>query len=122
MPNTGQGLASYWDAPFLNDIYDPLDGDFPIVERMFRNYLIPDEMVFWIFNDAGGVHNNSNGDPVQMEFQTTAYAFKQAELDYTTFYDIKTINWAIEDIRNTHFGLWLNVGGDDINQDSSVAL
>jgi len=115
LPSTGQGLASYFEGGFWNGIYDPLSGDFPSTETIWRNGLlaIPDQMVFWIFNDAGGIHTNSTADAMQMEFQMTAYAYNSLDyLDYTTFYDAKIINRATEDIDDAYFGIWLDVGGN----------
>lgn len=116
LPNTGQGLAPYRDSePTINGIYDPLNGDFPSLKEYWRNedLNIPDEMVFRIFNDAGGIHQNTTADPIQMEFQMTSYAYNRTDyLDYTTFHDVKIINRAVEDIRDAYFGLWFDVGGD----------
>ena len=88
LPSTGQGLAGYYDNN-SDGIYDPLDGDFPIVEiRKCTNYgrdtffenacgdttflpgvepQFPDQMIFWIYNDNGGIHTQTNADPIQME-------------------------------------------------------
>ena len=115
LPSTGQGLALYYDAEPINGIYDPLNGDFPAVvgSNIDNEFAIPDEIVFRIFNDAGGIHLNSNADPIQMEFQMTSYAYNRTDyLDYATFHDVKLINRAVEDIKDAYFGLWMDVDGD----------
>ncbi len=115
LPSTGQGLAGYFDAEPSNGIYDPLDGDFPVIEIIgCTDYSIegidpqfPDEMIFWVYNDAGGVHTESLADPIQMEIQvqTFAYATNDA-INNMTFQRYKLINRAVEDIRDCYFAMW----------------
>lgn len=113
LPNTGQGLAGYWDEN-ADGIYDPLDGDFPIlqIKDCTHNFSsgaveqLPDQMVFWIFNDVGNLHG-SNSDPIQMESQVAAFAYQTDDaIDNMTFYRYKNINRAVEDLNNFHMGLW----------------
>jgi len=109
LPNTGQGLAGYFDAEPADGIYDPLDGDFPIIEIIgCTDFSIegiepqfPDEMIFWIYNDAGGVHTESNGDAIQMEVQvqTFAYATNDA-INNMTFQRYKLINRSLMFVYN----------------------
>ena len=118
MPNTGQGLGSFWDENF-DGSYNPLDGDFPIIEirkcepenRSQALELLPDEMTFWIYNDAGGPHNESNGSSaIQMEIQVQAFAYAtNDEINDMTFQRYKLINRASEDIRDTYFAMWVDV-------------
>src|SRR5690625_6534083 len=72
LPNTTQGLAGFFDRN--NDMkYDPLDGDYPIIEiRGCPVPQYPDEMIFWIYNDAGSIHTQTQGHPIQMEVQVQA--------------------------------------------------
>jgi len=112
VPSSNQGLAPFFD--FNNDgIYNPSDGDFPILGldgcEASVNSHVPDEMLFWVFNDAGGVHTNSGGDPGKFEFRTQAFAFDAGnELDYLTFYRYQLVNKGPSFIDSTHIGLWLD--------------
>ena len=115
LPSTGQGLAGYFDAEPQNGVYDPLDGDFPVIEIIgCTDYSqegitpqYPDEMIFWIYNDAGGIHTESTADAIQMEIQvqTFAYATNDA-INNMTFQRYKLINRATEDIRDCYFAMW----------------
>jgi hypothetical protein len=95
-PARGSGNYSRNLAPFIdvnhNGVYDPLhDGDFPDIKG--------DQMLFWLFNDTLGKHTESDGRPLQIEVQASAYAFGCPELNtidsainYTTFYHYKIFN------------------------------
>ncbi len=106
LPDTPQGLADFWDEN--NDgVYNPLDGDHPtLLQRGCDVGTIPDEMIFWIFNDGGGTHEITNGNPMQMEFQVTAFAFKQDNFKNSTFYKYKLINRSSETLNDAYFGMW----------------
>ena len=107
LPNTEQGLAPFWDnnADF---IYNPEFGDYPIIEiRGCDIPQYPDEMFFWIYNDAGGVHTETNGDPIQMEIQVQAFAYAtNDQLNNMTFQRYKLINRAVESIDSMYFAMW----------------
>ena len=53
LPNDNQGLGAFFDANGDNN-YDPKDGDYPAIEvkgcPTESNF--PDEIVFWVYNDA----------------------------------------------------------------------
>lgn len=116
LPNTGQGLGSFWDENF-DGVYNALDGDIPIIEirdceplnRAAAIELLPDEMTFWIYNDSGGPHTESNGDFIQMEIQVQAFAYAtNDEINDMTFQRYKLINRAQADIRETYFAMWVD--------------
>ena len=61
LPNTSQGLAGFFDRDG-DGMYNPCKGDYPIIEiRGCNAPQYPDEMTFWIYNDAGGIHTQSQG-------------------------------------------------------------
>ena len=109
LPETSQGLAGFYDADG-NGIYDPTGGDYPIIEiRGCPDPQYPDEMVFWIYNDNGGVHTRSNGFPIQMEIQVQAFAYAtNDEINDMTFQRYKLINRATQDITQTYFAMWVD--------------
>ncbi|HMO39553.1 MAG TPA: hypothetical protein PKC76_16235 [Saprospiraceae bacterium] len=114
LPNTTQGLAGFWDEDG-DGLYDPTQGDFPIVEirgcffSTPEEQPIPDEMTFWIYNDAGNIHAESMGDPIQMEVQVQAFAYAtNDEINDMTFQRYKLINRAIESIDSTFFAMWVD--------------
>ncbi|MEL7121398.1 MAG: hypothetical protein AAFO07_18265, partial [Bacteroidota bacterium] len=110
LPNTTQGLAGFWDQDG-NGVYNPDQGDFPIIEirGCTDKPQFPDEMIFWIYNDAGNIHSESMGDAIQMEVQVQAFAYAtNDEINDMTFQRYKLINRAVESIDSTFFAMWVD--------------
>lgn len=110
LPNTSQGLAGFWDQDG-NGLYEPDQGDFPVIEirGCTDKPQYPDQMIFWIYNDAGNIHAESEGDPLQMEIQVQAFAYAtNDEINDMTFYRYKLINRAVESIDSTFFAWWVD--------------
>lgn len=109
LPNTVQGLAGFFDND-LDLIYDPLKGDYPIIEiRGCPLPQYPDEMIFWIYNDAGGIHSQTQGAQIQMEVQVQAFAYAtNDEINNMTFQRYKLINRATQTIDSTFFAMWVD--------------
>ncbi len=110
LPNTRQGLGGFWDYD-QNGIYDPTGGDYPIIEiRGCDEPQFADQMHFWIYNDAGNNHNQSNTPTqIRMEVQVQAFAYRSSDdLNNMTFQRYKLINRAREDILDTYFAMWVD--------------
>ncbi|MEO7176429.1 MAG: hypothetical protein ABIV51_11015 [Saprospiraceae bacterium] len=109
LPKTTQGLAGFWDQDDSDD-YDPTQGDYPIIEiRGCPEPQYGDEMIFWIYNDAGGIHSSSKGTPIQMEVQVQSFAYStNDELNDMTFQRYKLINRATDDITKMYFAIWVD--------------
>jgi len=116
LPNTGQGLGSFWDQDGDGE-YNPCNGDFPTIDirgctpanRSQAKEIVPDEMTFWIYNDAGGPHTLTQGNPILMEVQVQAFAFaSNDEINDMTFQRYKLINRASSDIRDCYFAMWID--------------
>jgi hypothetical protein len=112
LPNTTQGLAGFFEPGEKNGIYEPEKGDYPVIEirGCLEDPQFPDEMTFWIYNDAGNVHRESGTErQIQMEIQVQAFAFKTADdINNMTFQRYKLINRAQEDIDSTFFAMWVD--------------
>ncbi len=132
LPNSseGGGLAGFWDED-LDGIYDPTVGDYPIIEirGCGETPQFPEEMTFWIYNDAGNTHRQSNTPlQIQMEIQVQAFAYTTSDdINNMTFQRYKLINRAQEDIRDTYFAMWvdpdLGCASDDyIGSDTTRSL
>lgn len=117
-----QSLAPFHDED-LDGQYDPCFGDFPIIEirgcepignspervRERALKLLPDEMVFWIYNDNGGQHRSSTASPIQMEVQVQAFAYAtNDEINDMTFYRYKLINKATDPIGECYFAMFVD--------------
>lgn len=111
LPRAPQGLAKFHDEDGDGQ-YDPCKGDFPIIDVKGCETItaIPDQMIFWIYNDNGGVHTQSQrSTPIQMEVQVQAFAYKtNDELNDMTFQRYKLINRARTDIDSTYFAMWVD--------------
>lgn len=117
LPNTGAGsLGAYWDED-QDGNYDPTKGDFPVIDirgcepdnRNEAKELIPDEMIFWIYNDAGGPHTLTMGTAINMEVQVQSFAYAtNDEINDMTFQRYKLINRASSDIQETYFAMWVD--------------
>jgi hypothetical protein len=111
LPRTSQGLAKFFDQNG-DGVYDPCGGDYPIIDVKGCETVtaIPDQMVFWIYNDNGGVHTQSaRSRAIQMEVQVQAFAYKtNDELNDMTFQRYKLINRALTDIDSTYFAMWVD--------------
>ncbi len=109
LPNTSQGLAAFYDQDG-DGRYNPCKGDYPIIEvRGCNAPQYPDEMTFWIYNDAGGIHTQTQGKPIQMEVQVQAFAYStNDEINNMTFQRYKLINRATQSIDSTFFAMWVD--------------
>lgn len=130
LPNDTQGLGAFFDANSDNR-YDPCDGDYPAIEVRGcpQESNFPDEIVFWVYNDAGNSHTNTNADqPIRMEVQVQAFGYTtNDQINDMTFYRYKLINRAVTSIDSTYFGMWidpdLGCSEDDfIGSDTSRSL
>ncbi|HEY0976705.1 MAG TPA: T9SS C-terminal target domain-containing protein [Flavobacteriales bacterium] len=130
--DVAQAQALYL-APFgdLNDDgdYDPSAGDYPGYDldgvqdckNRFRGEkvtLYGDQNIWWVFNDKGNTHTESQGAPIGMEIHGQAFAFStNDEVNNMTFYNYELINRGSLTLENTYFGQWvdpdLGFGGDD---------
>jgi hypothetical protein len=110
-PSEGGGLAGFWDED-LDGLYDPTNGDYPIIEirGCGETPQFPEQMMFWIYNDAGNTHRQSNTPlQIQMEIQVQAFAYTTADdINNMTFQRYKLINRAQEDILDTYFAMWVD--------------
>ncbi len=109
LPIAHQGLAPFWDEN-ADGVYTPQFGDYPILEQ--RGCPSPDyadQMSFWIFNDVGNVHTESGADPLQMEIQAQAFAFKtNDQMNDMTFTRYKLVSRLNESLEGAYFGIWLD--------------
>lgn len=109
LPFDTQGLGAFHDED-KDGLYDPCQGDYPVIEvRGCDAPNFPDEMTFWIYNDNGNIHTNSQGDPIRMEVQVQAFAYAtNDELNDMTFQRYKLINRAISPIDSCFFAMWVD--------------
>ena len=66
-------------------------------------------MIFWLYNDAGNSHTNTQADAIRMEVQVQAFGYAtNDEINDMTFYRYKLINRATTPIDSTFFAMWVD--------------
>lgn len=113
LPFTGQSLAPYFDTN-SDGLYNPLDGDYPVVLLRGFNPIVPAEIIWCVFNDqnGGAPHSSSYGKAFQMEIQLTAFAFNcptGGVENNTIFTSHKFINRSTENVDSTFIGMWVDI-------------
>ena len=68
-----------------------------------------DETLYWIFNDKGGPHTESQGNPIGLEIRAQAFGFAtNDDLNNMTFYSYEIINRSTFDLTDTYFSQWVD--------------
>jgi hypothetical protein len=114
----------YFLAPFYDrdgdGNYNPDSGDHPWYDDILgrddiecgvdrRVSLYGDETHWWVFNDKGNIHTETNGDPIGMEIRAQAFAFAtNDEINRMTFYNYELINRGTQTLQDTYFSQYLD--------------
>ncbi|MBM3417898.1 MAG: T9SS C-terminal target domain-containing protein, partial [Bacteroidetes bacterium] len=114
----------YFLAPFYDrdgdGAYNPSEGDHPWYDDILgrddvecgidrRVTLYGDETHWWVFNDKGNIHTETNGDPIGMEIRAQAFSFAtNDEINRMTFYNYELINRGTQTLYNTYFSQYLD--------------
>jgi len=112
-----------------NGFYDPSQGDYPWYDFLSeidckerrREDIVPlygDRNFYWIFNDKGNVHSESQGEPIGMEIRAQVFQFStNDEVNNMTFHNYVLINQGTQTLSDTYFGVWVDAdvgsAGDD---------
>lgn len=68
-----------------------------------------DQTIWWVFNDVGNVHTESQGNAIGMEIRAQAFAFStNDEINNMTFYTYEIINRSTYELRNAYFSQWVD--------------
>ena len=103
-------------APFhdVNDdgFYNPEDGDYPdynVTGNDTTSRLYGDETLWWVFNDKGNIHSETQAEPLGLEIHAQAFGFAaDNELNDMTFYNYLIINRSTLPLNDTYFGQWVD--------------
>ena len=92
-------------APFVdvnnNGIYEPRKGDYPDIPG--------DQALWYIYNDKGNIHSETEAPAIGMEIQTTAFAFQtNDQVNNMTFYEHKLINRSNNRLDSMFMGQWVD--------------
>ena len=125
IPESPQGLATFWDQN-ADGIYDPVAGDYPYLPVSGADFpVLPDQMLWTVFNDVADVHSQSQMMPAKLEVQLTAFAYDCAEediLNNTVFLHYKIIHRDIEPLDSLFYGVFtdLDIGCPDDDYFGSI--
>ncbi|KAB2858901.1 MAG: T9SS C-terminal target domain-containing protein [Flavobacteriales bacterium] len=117
-------------APFYDydgdGVYDPTKGDYPKYDligdvdcRTTRDIrLFGDSTIWFVFNDKGNTHTESQGASIGMEIRGQAFAFAtNDEINDMTFYNYELINRSSFTFTDTYFGQWVDPDLGNSNDD-----
>ncbi len=115
-------------APFIDQngdgFYDPTVGggvsagaDYPAYDvdnkaekdnlGFCKTKLFGDQTLFWVFNDNGGPHTETQGVSIGVEVRAQAFAFKtNDEINNMTFYNYEVFNRSSFQLNQTYFTIW----------------
>jgi len=128
---------SYYLAPFYDNDgdgeYDPFAGDYPYydienvlchtdiasmeeeLEGTITGSILADQVIkgdqtlWWVFNDKGNVHTETNGAAIGMEIRAQAFAFATNDvINNMTFYSYEIINRSTFVLTQTFFSPWVD--------------
>ena len=108
------------DGDSIAGNYDLAAGD--------RPELIGDQAVWWIMNDVGNAHNNTQAPPIGVEVRVHAFAFNRADaLGNTTFFKYNITYKGDEPLADTYLSIFsdpdLGDATDDfVGVDTSLSL
>lgn len=112
----GKRLAPFVDVN-QDEVYDPAAGDYPAYDiynkaekdnlGFCKTKLFGDATLFWVFNDNGGIHTETQGVPIGVEVRAQAFAFKtNDEINNMTFYSYEVFNRSSFQLNKTYFTIW----------------
>jgi len=116
-PDYEHNLAPYHDEN-EDGIYNPDDGDYPYYDLdksevcgTSRDKRVPrlygDETLWWVYNDRGNIHTESDGKEIGMEIRAQYFAFStNDELNNMTFGNYALINRSTYTLQDCYFGVW----------------
>lgn len=111
--NEANYLAPYKEIT-PDGVYDPFAGEHPVLDDRrpsIENGVDkqPDMFIWWVYNDKGNIHSETQGQAIGVEVQTTAFAFStNDEVNNMTFYGSKIINRGFTTLKDCYMGQWVD--------------
>jgi hypothetical protein len=114
----GHILAPFYDANG-DGFYEPAAGDFPAYDvknealkdqyGFCKSKLYGDYTLFWVFNDKGSIHTETDGVAIGVEVRAQAFEFKtNDEINNMSFYSYEVFNRSSYQINKTYFTIWVD--------------
>jgi hypothetical protein len=97
------GDPTYRPTPTMeSELYERYYGGI-LVDQVLKG----DETMWWIFNDKGNIHTESDGAAIGMEIRAQAFGFStNDEINNMTFYSYEIINRSTYELTQTYFSPW----------------
>ncbi|MDX2136159.1 MAG: T9SS type A sorting domain-containing protein [Saprospiraceae bacterium] len=102
LPATASALAPFYDAD-SDGLYDPMQGDYPVVRLKNKPLFVPEEIHWMVYNDVDVLLG------VRAEYQLTTWAFKcpnVSPLNRTIFTSHKVYYKNVERLDSVFTALW----------------
>jgi hypothetical protein len=86
--------------------YEPtMEGNGILADQVLKG----DQTLWWVFNDNGNIHTESNGNSIGVEIRAQAFAFStNDEINNMTFYTYEIINRSSFRLTETYFSQWVD--------------
>ncbi|MBL7777634.1 MAG: hypothetical protein JNK66_04965 [Chitinophagales bacterium] len=113
-------LAPFKDAD--NDgIYDPTQGDYPVIPCRYGDAeAFADQMTFWVINDVGNQHSETNGQAIGVQINSLAFAFQTTDdVNNMTFYKYEIVNKSTNKLSQTYVSQWSDPDLGCFNDDAT---
>jgi|NOAtaT_7_FD_contig_81_2424325_length_8820_multi_3_in_0_out_0_2 hypothetical protein len=106
-------LAPFFDKDGDTRYKPEESGDYPFYDfdgsQGLGNILFGDETLWWVFNDKGNIHSETQGVPIGLEIHAQAFGFQtNDEINNMTFYRYKIFNRSSTKLEKTYFGQWVD--------------
>ena len=104
-------LKAQWGRDYTSHVATTLETEAGVVTGglLSDQVLKGDQTIWWVFNDMGNVHTESQGQPIGMEIRAQAFAFStNDEINNMTFYSYEIINRSTYELRETYFSQWVD--------------
>lgn len=91
-------------APTMEDMLGIVEGGI-LSDQVIKG----DQTIWWVFNDKGNIHSETQGSPIGMEIRAQAFAFAtNDEINNMTFYSYEIINRSTFRLTETYFSQWVD--------------
>lgn len=104
-------LKATWGSEYTKHVQTTLETQAGVVTGglLSDQVLKGDQTIWWVFNDMGNVHTETQGQPIGMEIRAQAFAFAtNDEINDMTFYSYEIINRSTYELRDTYFSQWVD--------------
>ncbi len=110
------GIPGFYEPRYDYPGYD-LDGNLDCQQKEV-DILYGDETIWWVYNDKGNVHTETEAAALGFEIRAQAFAFtSNDEVNNMTFNNYRIINRSTFTLTDTYFGTWFDPDLGNANDD-----